>query len=289
MQMLRRTINEQPGIIDRMMIWLEMGMSYDANKPSIARIYDYWLGGTHNFPIDRAVGEQMAQLVPFVVQALRLNRWFVTYAGSYLAQAGIDHFIDLGAGLPTEGSLHESVPETSKILYDDFDPDAVAYAREILDARPHIEFVQARIEDIDTIVGAAERFFGAQRRVGICMSAVAHFIDDDSLRHVFRRLYDWSAPGSMLAVSSNDADPTDPNQRAAIASYEQRTGARLYLRSAQHLYSLIEPWQPQSGGFHPFEAYAEADLGRLVVQPGFRGRVGYAGFFIRPPYSGSEA
>lgn len=259
----------------------------DTTRPSIARIYDHWLGGTHNFEVDRAAGKQAAQSLPFVMQSLYLNRWFVGYAGQQLTQAKITHFLDLGAGLPTEGSLHEAVPETAKVLYDDFDPDTVAYAKQILrDERGNpgnIEYVQGRIEEIEPILTATDQFFGSRQPVGICMIAVAYFIDDDSLRRAYQRLYEWAAPGSMLAVSSAEIHADNPTLPDAIRAYEQRTGAKVYLRPAAGLAQLLGPWQPIDGGFKPFEAYAEADLGTNVVRPDFRGRVGYAGFFSREP------
>ena len=86
----------------------------DTTKPCPARIYDYWLGGTHNFPVDRAVGKQMEKSLPFVMQALNLNRWFVEHAGKTMTKQGIANFLDLGAGLPTEGALHTTVPAPPK-------------------------------------------------------------------------------------------------------------------------------------------------------------------------------
>lgn len=262
-------------------------MDIDTNKPSIARIYDYWLGGTHNFPVDRAIGKEAERSpLPFVMQGINLNRWFIGYAGRTMVQASIAHFLDLGAGLPTEGALHESVPKTSKILYNDFEPDTVTYARHILREEhgdpANIEYVEARIQDIDVILSAADRLFGPTRVVGICMIGVVWFIDDDSLRRIFQRLYDWSAPGSILALSSGEVPPENTAQLEVIETYEQRTGVKLYFRPAAQLASLLGPWQPLEGGFSPFEAYAEADLGTTVVRPDFRGKVGYAGFFTHP-------
>jgi O-methyltransferase involved in polyketide biosynthesis len=215
---------------------------------------------------------------------LQINRWFVGYAGKRLTEAGISHLLDLGAGLPTEGALHEAVPDTARILYNDFDPATVAYAQQILGEvgpRTNVNYIQGRIEEIDAILMAAEAFFGGMRRVGICMIAVAHFIDDDSLRRVFQRLHAWSDPGSILVLSSSGADLDDPTMRAAIDAYQQRTGATLHLRDADHLAQLLGPWQPMDGGFQSIESYAEEDLGARVVAFDFRDKVGYAGFFSR--------
>lgn len=255
----------------------------DTTKPNVARIYDSWLDGTHNFPADRAAGKQMARALPFVMQALNLNRWFVGHAGRKLSEAGLMNFLDLGAGLPTEGSLHEQVKPTARVLYVDSDQDAVTYAQYILreeyGSPSNIRYIQGKIEEIDPILTAAKTFLDVQQPIGICLIGVTWFITDEALVQVFQRLYDWSTPGSMLAVSAGREDLNDPTHRAAIEGYEQRTGAILRPRPVDH---LMGPWQPVDGGFKPFEAFAEAELGTSLVGLDFRGKVGYAGFFQRP-------
>lgn len=258
----------------------------EPTTPNIARIYDYWLGGNHNFAIDRAVGQQMEQRMPFVTQGLTINRWFVGYAGRQMAEAGIEHFLDLGAGLPTEGALHEHVPETAKVLYNDFDPETIAYGQQILREErgdpANVAFVQGRIEDIDPIIAAAEAFFGHTMGLGICMIAVVHFIDDDSLSRIAQRLHDWAAPGSMLAVTTSQRNLDDPNEQAALDAYQQRTGVSLYFRPPDQLAQLLRPWTVREPGLQRLEEYVEADLGRQhIVLPDYRGKVGYAGLFSR--------
>jgi O-methyltransferase involved in polyketide biosynthesis len=258
----------------------------EPTTPSIARIYDYWLGGSHNFPVDRAVGKQMEQLMPFVTQGLTINRWFVGYAGRRMTQAGVSRFLDLGAGLPTEGALHEHVPAAAKVLYNDFDPETVAYGQRILQDEhgnpARMRFVQGRIEEIDPILAAAETFFGQPAPIGICMIAVVHFIDDDALSRVAQRLYDWAAPGSILAVTTSQRNLDDPVEQAALDGYQQRTGVELYFRRPEQLAQLLAPWTAADGGFQRLEEFAEADLGRQhIVLPDYRGKVGYGGFLYR--------
>lgn len=259
----------------------------DTTRPSIARIYDHWLGGTHNFEVDRAAGKQIARTLPFVMEALYINRWFIGYAGQMLTQAGITQFLDLGAGLPTEGALHEAVPETARVLYNDFDPDTITYARQILQTEqgdpPNVRFVQGRIEHIDPILDVAGAFLDVQQPIGICMIAVAHFIDDDSLARTARRLHEWSAPGSVLVITSGEADLNDPTWGIPVREYQERTGTTLRFRAADETERLLEPWQPVDGGIKSFETYPEADFGTQAIRADHRGKVGYAGFFSREP------
>src|SRR6266567_2502690 len=85
--------------------WLDAGA--DPSKASIARVYDYWLGGQHNLVVDRELGERMATLDPRIPAACRANRAFLARAVRFLLSQGIRQFIDLGSGIPTAGNVHE--------------------------------------------------------------------------------------------------------------------------------------------------------------------------------------
>src|ERR1700740_1225872 len=104
--------------------------------PSVARIYDYFLGGTENFAADREAGEAILRASPEVRPALRANRSFLGRVVRFLAgEAGITQFIDLGAGLPTQGSVHQvawSVSRAARVAYVDSDAEAAAHARALL-------------------------------------------------------------------------------------------------------------------------------------------------------------
>lgn len=257
-------------------------MAFDETKPSSARIYDYLIGGTHNFEADRVVGRHIAEKYPFYAQGARLNRWLLSYAAAQLVRSGLNCFIDFATGLPTEGALHEHVPETAKVLYNDYDPEVVAYSREILGNQSNIHYQQARIEHIDHILPAAEHLFGDERRVGMIMIGVVYFIDDESLSRVFQRLYEWSAPGSQIVVTTFVADMNNEAAQETKRLYEQSTGLSLYARSPSELQDLLGPWQPQGNGFQPLEDFAEPVIQNKLVMDHVRGQIGYGGFFTRP-------
>jgi hypothetical protein len=77
-------------------------------RPSVARVYDFWLGGKDNFAADRDMGSRMAELNPALPQLVRQNRQFVCAAVVRAAAAGISQFLDLGSGLPTHPAMHEA-------------------------------------------------------------------------------------------------------------------------------------------------------------------------------------
>lgn len=260
-------------------------MKSDPNKPNSARIYDYMLDGTHNYPVDREIGDRNKRDTPVLVKFARLNRSFLKVAGTRFNEAGFSSCIDLATGLPTERALHEHLPETTKILYNDKNEEVVADAEEILAeyaadsgrSTANIRYLQARVEDIDTILSAADTFFGGDRRVGVCLIGVAYFIQDEELAHSCERLFTWCAPGSLLAVSSFDTS-NDEQWQERVADY-RRIGVELYPRAAAHLAQLIKPWQ---GEFQNLETIIETNLGTQVAKPEERGRLGYAGIFHRP-------
>lgn len=250
-------------------------------RPNPSRIYDYLLGGTHNFEADRQAGDRVDDTMPQAVHGMKLNRaFYLDHAIPQLAQAGFTCYIDLATGLPTQGYLHEHVAPTTRIVYNDHDPETVAYAREIIGDQPNIRYVQAKIETIDTILTAAEDFFGSERRVGICFVGVAYFIAPEALAHVFQRLYDWAAPGSLLAVTSFDFGLDLPEIQEIQTMYAQM-GAPLYPYSMQRLLELAGPWREHGVGLLPIEDHLEAAAhGRLVAGP-LRGRMGYGGVLAR--------
>lgn len=252
----------------------------EPTTPNVARIYDYVIGGSHNFAVDRAVGDRVAEITQIGVQGAKLGRWFMEYAAKQLADAHFAAYIDLATGLPTENYLHEFVPATTRIIYNDHDPETIAYAQQITGDQSNIRYVLSKIEDTDTILAAADEFFGGERRVGMMMISVSYFIESEPLAAALRRLYDWAAPGSLLAFTGFAYDPDDPEIVALNTLYKQM-GTRFSPRPAAEFLRLAEPWQPYDGP-HPVEEYAEQIEGGRLVLPAFRGRLGYAGLLIRP-------
>ena len=105
----------------------------DASVPSAGRIYDYMLGGHHNFEVDRQAANMIMQLAPFVQKFVRLQRWCLQdLAHELTVVRGYDTILDFASGLPTQDHLHFVVPKGTKVIYSDYDPVVVEYAREIL-------------------------------------------------------------------------------------------------------------------------------------------------------------
>lgn len=228
----------------------------DTTRPNAGRIYDYMLGGHHNFEADRLAAEQLRKLAPQLPKWMRLNRWFLNHAADELASANFNYYIDLATGLPTQGYIHERVPSTARIIYNDIDPTTVAYARQVLSGRSNILYAEADIRNIDQLLEQATSFFGGPQRVGICMVGVAYFIDDEALARALRKLYDWAAPGSWLAISYISVEQSVASDDPVMGMYRQM-GTPLYPRTVAEALRLTAPWRPTGSGLRKLVDYIQ--------------------------------
>src|SRR4051794_19102123 len=128
--------------------WAPPGI--DLTRPSAARVYDYYLGGSHNFSVDRRMAQEAIQMWPELPSIMQANRAFLRRAVSYVASLGVDQFIDIGSGIPTVGNVHEVVHHVNadaRVIYVDNDPVAVAHSRAILADTRGAMVVEADLRD----------------------------------------------------------------------------------------------------------------------------------------------
>ena len=184
----------------------------DASRPSPARMYDRFLGGTANFQADRDAVDRIVDLVPEIRDAAWANRGFLQRAVRWMAEHGICQFIDLGAGLPTQRSTHEVAREIlpdARVLYTDNDPGVIAHGREILPGVPGTAVIEADFRQPEELLGHPEtgRLIDLAEPVGLLIVAVTQFIPDaDDPWSLVARYMDALAPGSYLALSAPTAD-----------------------------------------------------------------------------------
>ncbi|GAB3825308.1 SAM-dependent methyltransferase [Dactylosporangium cerinum] len=223
-------------------------MSVDPNRPSAARIYDYFLGGTHNFAVDREVAERAFALVPEMPQMARDNRAFLRRAVRLAASRGIGQFIDIGSGIPTEGNVHEAARAAdpgARVVYVDVDPTAVIHSRQILGDDPRTVVLQADLHHVDQILDdpAVRALVDFDQPVCLLLVAMLHFIPDSPELHAaLRRYRDAVAPGSVLAVSHGTAG-SRPDRLEDLATLYVRTGTPLVLRDRAAILGLLDGWQ----------------------------------------------
>ncbi|WP_433795308.1 SAM-dependent methyltransferase [Actinoplanes sp. CA-252034] len=219
----------------------------DPNRPSAARIYDAFLGGTHNFAADRAVAARAAELLPEIPSIARANRAFLQRAVRYATRRGIRQFLDLGSGIPTERNVHEVAREEAPdatVVYVDRDPTAVLYSRHMLDGDDQTAILQSDLRDPAAILDTPEArdLLDLSRPVGVLMVAVLHFLPDGpDLDAALLGYREATAPGSLLAIS-HATSSSDPQLTDRLAELYSRTGTPLVLRDAARVSRFFDGW-----------------------------------------------
>ncbi|SFQ42805.1 S-adenosyl methyltransferase [Actinomadura madurae] len=203
----------------------------DPDTPSVARMYDYYLGGKDNFAADRRAADQVVAAMPNVLAFTRANRGLLSRAVTMMAADGVRQFIDIGSGLPTQENVHEVAQRAapgSRVVYVDNDPIVLTHARALLTDNPHTTVIQGDLREPDGILDhpvIKERIdFG--RPVGLLMLAILHFVlDDDRPADIVARLRAPLAPGSYLAISHGHRGAITRDVEDQVRSAYGRTGA----------------------------------------------------------------
>jgi SAM-dependent methyltransferase len=254
----------------------------DINRPSASRVYDYFLGGCHNFAADRELARQILEMEPATTRVANANRAFLGRAVRELVALGIDQFLDIGSGIPTIGNVHEIAQGQKpgvRVVYVDIDPVAVAHSQLILKDNPDAGVVQADLRNPASIIDdpVTREMLDFDRPIAVLLVSVLHFVSDkDDPAGSIARLRDRLAPGSYLVISQLAElrdDPADPDWRSAAHEHYSRMVAALTLRRKEEVaalfdgFTLIEPglvttaeWRPDG---EPDDVAAWAGVGRL--------------------------
>jgi hypothetical protein len=240
--------------------WVPTSVNLD--RPSAARMYDYLLGGSHNFAVDREFLQKILAVQPEVKRMAIMNRAFMRRAVLYMLEQGIRQFLDLGSGIPTVGNVHEiaqSVDPQSRVVYIDNEHVAVAHGQLLLEDNHNATIVQADITKPGLILtdGETRRVLDFDRPIGLLAITIGHYILDDQNPHrVFTSYRDSLPPGSYMAMThlTNDFAGTKADE---IAETMKSTPNNLRARSRAEVlelfgeFDLIEPglvttsqWRP---------------------------------------------
>lgn len=225
----------------------------DATTPSAGRIYDYFLGGHHNFEVDRQAAQGIVAAWPFISKVMRLQRWCLQDVAHELTIVqGMDMIIDFASGLPTQDHIHLVVPEGTTVIYSDYDPVVVEYGKQILENTPNVYFFEADARRPLELLESAEvqRITGGKRNVGLVYWGVSIFLNDEELASAARQLYEWAGDKSCWAFNAQamDAEASNPTARIMIDLYA-RIGSTLSFRSEEKFRELLQPWIPDGRGF----------------------------------------
>jgi S-adenosyl methyltransferase len=262
--------------------WAPDGVNIET--PSVARIYDFLLGGSHNFEADRALARQAVDAIPDLPLQAATNRAFMHRAVRYLVGEGITQFLDLGSGIPTLGNVHEIAQATdprAKVVYVDMDEVAVAHSRYLLDDNPHAVAVLADLRRPEAVLANEDvtTTLDLSQPVAVLLVAVLHAVGDaDDPAGIIRTLRGRLAPGSFLVIAHGvntrvgDADVVEDMSRRTTTPMTLRTPAAVaQLFDGFH---LVEPglvwaplWRPEPHAEIPEQPERSANLvgvGRLA-------------------------
>ncbi len=182
------------------------------DRPSAARVYDYMLGGYHNFEVDRKVADQMAAVFPEVRLGAMANRAFLRRAVRFLIEQGVEQILDLGSGIPTVGNVHEvaeAVNPATRVVYVDIDPIAVAHSRAMLRDNPRATAIRADVREPQLILDDPEvrSLIDFERPMGLLLVAILHYvIDDTEAYEIMRTFRDVMVPGSYCAIAHSSGE-----------------------------------------------------------------------------------
>jgi SAM-dependent methyltransferase len=261
--------------------------SIDISVPSVARIYDYYLGGSHNFEVDRQAARRALEHLPGLPKIMQANRAFMRRAVRWAVGEGVTQFLDVGSGIPTFGNVHEvaqaACPE-ARVVYVDHDPVAVAHSQAVLEGNDRADVVAADLRKPQEILAAepVERLLDLNRPVALLLVAILHFVeDDDEPYDAVAQLRDALAPGSLLILThaSYEGIPLPPERAEGAVDVYKDIRNPLIMRSREQIarffegYEMVEPglvpmpyWRPETEpeGEDPYAFSGFAGVGRTA-------------------------
>jgi SAM-dependent methyltransferase len=245
--------------------WVPPGI--DTGKANIARVYDWWLGGNHNFRADQDAARAMITIEPNARAIAQANRAFLGRVVRFLAaEAGIRQFLDIGSGIPTADNVHQVAQQAApgtRVVYVDVDDVAVAHSRLMLEDDPDATVIQADLREPAKILADPETqlLLDFSQPVAVLLVSVLHFIPDAGHpRQIIAALRDALAPGSYLVLCHACRDARPDVAAAAEAAYKSRVASQGRSRTLAEIgeffdgFTLVDPglvWMPQWRPDHP--------------------------------------
>jgi hypothetical protein len=223
--------------------------SVDTTRPSAARMYDYYLGGAHNFGVDRELAAKVLALFPDGPMMAQANRAFLHRAVRFMLDAGVRQFLDIGSGIPTSGNVHEiarqAVPD-ARVLYVDHDAVAVAHSELLLRDDPDADVLQGDLRHPAAILESPQlgELLDLSRPVGILLVAVLHFVSAaDRPAEVIATLRDAVPSGSHLAISHGTGVGRTAATMEELAEIYRATATPLTYRTHDEVRELFAGWE----------------------------------------------
>ncbi len=232
--------------------WLPEGA--DRQQANVARVYDYWLGGTHNFLADQDLARAIAAVEPQVRAIARANRSFLGRAVRFLAASGIRQFLDIGSGIPTQGNVHEIAQQAApgaRVVYADIDPVVIAHSKAILAGNDNATVIDGDLRAPERILAhpGTRRLIDFSQPVGLLLVSILHFITDaDGPRQIMSALHDALAPGSYVAICHATTESRPQVAAAAEKVYNRGVSIQVVPRSRSEIQQFFDGFALASPG-----------------------------------------
>lgn len=252
----------------------------DLDRPSPARIYDYLLGGSHNFACDRELANQIVSAAPEIIPTAHANRAFLRRVTRFLAKAGIRQFLDVGSGIPTVGNVHEiaqSIAPDAAVVYVDTDAIAVAHGAAILHGVARTGVIRGDLRQPHELLESetVRSLIDLSQPVALLLVAVLHFLpDDQEPQQAVAVLRDAVPSGSYLVISQNSPPEVASVESQTVLDLYTRNASPIGLRTREEIATFFGDWELVEPGIVPFPEWRpdpgeEDDAPRLF--PGFVG------------------
>lgn len=235
----------------------------DTSRPHPARVYDWWLGGKDNYPVDEELARRILAVDGTVLRGARANRRFMQRAVRTVAEAGVRQFLDIGTGIPTEPNLHQvaqGVDAGSRVVYADNDPIVLRHAEALLQgsAQGSTDYVHADVRDVDALLGRAAELLDLGAPVALSLVALTHYLGDDpagdDVYGLLARYVDALAPGSFLILSQVTPD-LSPQAVENAANHFRRSGTPFFPRSLPEFSRFFEGLELLGPGVIPVHGW----------------------------------
>ncbi len=256
------------------------GSKIDTTRTHSARIWNYWMGGKDNYPVDRLAGDAVAESFPEIRDLARTSREFLVRAVTHLTRdAGIRQYLDIGTGMPTANNTHEvaqSIAPQTRVVYVDNDPLVLTHARALLVGTPEgvTDYVDADLRDPDAILAKAADTLDFDKPIGLMLMGILGHVPDEDVQPIVRRLLDALPSGSYLV--SYDGTDTSEAYNQAIEEGNKHGDVPYLLRSPEAIAERFEGLELLEPGVVP------CPLWRPPIEGARRGLDQYGGVARKP-------
>ncbi|MFZ1397022.1 MAG: SAM-dependent methyltransferase [Candidatus Promineifilaceae bacterium] len=218
----------------------------DTSVPNLARIFDYMVGGTTHFEIDRLAAEEMLKIIPSLRKWVRLRRAFIQEAAQILYSEGFTQFLDLASGMPSDDHLHAFAPGC-RIVYSDINPVAVSYGRSLFEEHEDIAYIRGNGREPESLIRDPEvlKLIRPDEPLAIGLNSIQLFLAEPQVSHLAKTLFNWAPVGSKLfLVLQTHGELEMPEGYFQFLDMCKQAQLPIELNTLTDSVEMLQPWHP---------------------------------------------